>query len=128
MILLTIFDKRHSPTPAAFHRILESYGLAVKKLQHEKILLAEQVKKRDATTIHTLEAGPELSDHICENCKAPWLKPAETGTCWAYGKAGNRIPKPQDLGLSHKVDGVTWKLHIDDKGVNWKIQPKETYR
>ena len=71
MILLTIFDKRHSPTPAAFHRILESYGLAVKKLQHEKILLAEQVKKRDATTIHTLEAGPELSDHICENCKAP---------------------------------------------------------
>ena len=27
---LTIFDKGHSLTPAAFHRILESYGLAVK--------------------------------------------------------------------------------------------------
>ena len=57
---LTIFDKGHSLTPAAFHRILESYGLAVKNLQHEKILLAEHVTKRDATTIHTLEVGPEL--------------------------------------------------------------------
>ncbi|CAL1128597.1 unnamed protein product, partial [Cladocopium goreaui] len=53
--LLTIFDKGYALTPAAFHRILESYGLAVKKLQHEKILLAEHVKKRDTTTIHTLE-------------------------------------------------------------------------
>ena len=58
--LLTIFDKGYALTPAAFHRILESYGLAVKKLQHEKILLAEHVKKRDTTTIHTLEVGPEL--------------------------------------------------------------------
>ena len=123
--LLTIFDKGYALTPAAFHRILESYGLAVKKLQHEKILLAEHVKRRDTTTIHTLEVGPELSDYICENCKAPWLKPAETGTCLACGKPGNRIPKPQDLGLSQEVDGVFWKLHIDDKGVNWKIQPKE---
>ena len=112
--LLTIFDKGYALTPAAFHRILESYGLAVKNLQHEKILLAEHVTKRDATTIHTLVAGPELSDHICENCKAPWLKPAETGTCLACGKRGNRIPKPQDLGLSQEVDGVIWKLHIDD--------------
>ena len=58
--LLTIFDKGYALTPAASHRILESYGLAVKKLQHEKILLAEHVKKRDTTTIHTLEVGPEL--------------------------------------------------------------------
>ena len=49
--LLSIFGNLEAPTSSAFHRILESYGLAIKKLQHEKILSAEHVKKRDATTI-----------------------------------------------------------------------------
>ena len=31
----------------------------------------------------------------------------------------------KDMGMTQEVDGVTWKLMITDKGVTWKIQPKE---
>ena len=40
--------------------------------------------ERDATTIHKLEAGPELSDFICEHCKSPWLKPQQVGKCMGH--------------------------------------------
>ena len=67
--LLSIFGNLEALTSSAFHRILESYALAIKKLQHEKILAVEHVKKRDTTTIHKLDAGPEISEYICEHCK-----------------------------------------------------------
>ena len=123
--LLSIFGNLEALTSSAFHRILESYALAIKKLQHEKILAVEHVKKRDTTTIHKLDAGPEISEYICEHCKSPWLKQEEEGKCFACGKTGYRMHKLKDMGLTQEVEGVTWKLKINDKGVTWKIQPKE---
>ena len=104
---LSIFGDLETPTSSAFHRILESYGLAFKNMQHEKILVAEHVKKRDATTIHKLDAGPEISEYICEHGKSPWIK--------ACGKTGSRMPMTKDMGLTQAVDGITWNLQLTEK-------------
>ena len=101
--LLSIFGNLEALTSPAFHRTLESYGLAIKKLQHEKILSAEHVKKRDATTIYKLDAGPEISDFICEHCKSPWLKQQSEGKCLACGKIGSRMHKMKDMGMTQEV-------------------------
>jgi len=100
--LLSIFGNLEALTSSAFHRILESYALAIKKLQHEKILAVEHVKKRDTTTIHKLDAGPEISEYICEHCKSPWLKQEEEGKCFACGKTGYRMHKLKDMGLTQE--------------------------
>ena len=113
--LLSIFGNLEALTSSAFHRILESYALAIKKLQHEKILAVEHVKKRDTTTIHKLDAGPEISEYICEHCKSPWIKQQAEGTCMACGKTGSRMPMTKDMGLTQAVDGITWNLQLTEK-------------
>ena len=35
------------------------------------------------------------------------------------------LPHAQAEGHGFDSGGVTWKLKINDKGVTWKIQPKE---
>ena len=112
---LSIFGDLETPTSSAFHRILESYRLAFKNMQHEKILAAEHVKKRDATTIHKLDAGREISEYICEHGKSPWIKQRAEGTCMACGKTGSRMPMTKDMGLTQAVDGITWNLQLTEK-------------
>ena len=72
-----------------------------------------------------MEAGPEISELICEHCKSPWLKQQLEGKCLACGKIGSRMHKMKDMGMTQEVDRATWRLMITDKGVTWKIQPKE---
>jgi len=59
------------------------------------------------------------------SCTSPWLKQQSEGKCLACGKIGSRMHKMKDMGMTQEVDGATWRLMITDKGVTWKIQPKE---
>ena len=102
---LSIFGDLETPTSSAFHRILESYRLAFKNMQHEKILAAEHVKKRDATTIHKLDAGREISEYICEHGKFA-LDQATSGR-HMHGVWQDRFPHAHDEG------------HGPDPGSRW---------
>ena len=62
MDLLSVFNQSNTL------RILEAYGMAIHRLQHEKILAAAQ---RDPSVLHTLETGPETSAYVCASCQAP---------------------------------------------------------
>ena len=59
------------------------------------------------------------------SCTSPWHKQQSEGKCLACGKIGSRMHKMKDMGMTQEVDGATWRLMITDKGVTWKIQPKE---
>ena len=47
------------------------YGMAIHRLQHEKILAAAHIKQPDPSVLHTLETGPETSAYVCASCQAP---------------------------------------------------------
>ena len=95
--LLSIFGNLEALTSPAFHRTLESYGLAIKKLQHEKILSAEDV---NATTIYNLEAGPEISGFILH---VPMAQAAIGGQ--VLGVRQDWLPHAQDEGHGHDSGG-----------------------
>ena len=61
--LMSIFKEATSLTESTFHRILEVYALQVMKLQHTHILEADHVRKRDASVVHKLDPGAEISDY-----------------------------------------------------------------
>ena len=123
--LLSIFGNLEALTSSSFHRILESYGLATKKLQHEKILAAEHqaAGRHDDPQVGGRPRALRL--HL-RTLQVPLAQAATGGQVHgACGKTGSRIHKMKDMGMTQEVDGVTWKLMITDKGVTWKIQPKE---
>ena len=123
--LLSIFGNLEALTSSSFHRILESYGLATKKLQHEKILAAEH----EAAGRHDdpqVGGRPRALRLHLRTLQVPLAQAATGGQVHgACGKTGSRIHKMKDMGMTQEVDGVTWKLMITDKGVTWKIQPQE---
>ena len=114
--LVSIFKEATSLSEATFHRILEVYALQVMKLQHTHILEADHVKKRDASVVHKLDPGAELSDHVCAACKAPWINQAMEGKCLGCGQTSSAMPALEATGLRLKVDGVLWSLKAGTKG------------
>ena len=117
--LVSIFKGATSLTESTFHRILEVYALQVMKLQHTHILEADHVRKRDATVVHKLDPGAEISDHVCASCKAPWIHPAMEGKCLGCGQTSSAIPALEATGLQLTVDGVQWTLKAGTKGAVW---------
>ena len=112
--LLSIFGDLEALTSSAFHRILESYGLAIKKLQHEKILSAEDV---NATTIYNLEAGPEISGFILH---VPMAQAAIGGQ--VLGVRQDWLPHAQDEGHGHDSGGGWSHLETHDHGQGGHVE------
>ena len=117
--LMSIFKGATSLTESTFHRILEVYALQVMKLQHTHILEADHVRKRDASVVHKLDPGAEISDHVCASCKAPWIHQAMEGKCLGCGQTSSAIPALEATGLQLTVDGVQWTLKAGAKGSVW---------
>ena len=117
--LMSIFKGATSLTESTFHRILEVYALQVMKLQHTHILEADHVRKRDASVVHKLDPGAEISEHVCASCKAPWIHQAMEGKCLGCGQTSSAIPALEATGLQLTIDGVQWTLKAGTKGSVW---------
>ena len=117
--LVSIFKEATSLTESTFHRILEVYALQVMKLQHTHILEADHVRKRDASVVHKLDPGAEISDQVCASCKAPWIQQTMEGKCLGCGQVSSAIPALEATGLQLTVDGVQWTLKAGTKGSVW---------
>ena len=89
------------------------------KLQHTHILEADHVRKRDASVVHKLDPGAEISDHVCASCKAPWIQQTMEGKCLGCGQSSSAIPALEATGLQLTVDGIQWTLKAGTKGSVW---------
>ena len=105
-------------TRGAVERVIESYALAKRQMEHEKMLTIQFSKYGGGigSGLQTMKAGKEATNLMCSKCHHDWVG---KNKCFMCGNMAEPVLK-KSAGAEITVDEVCWDMVVENGKVAWK--------